>query len=109
MTNNLIKILGIVILLSIPKNTKDCYLAKEDYNLKKEVVLQDKKKSKEKVKEIEDIINSLNIKREFFSERIKEENLPPKTKENYLKSLNNTKKELNLYNHRRDSIYRLLY
>jgi hypothetical protein len=110
MAKNLLKIVGILTLLAIPRNINENY----SIQLKKlEPNIQIKKSEdslnvyKAEIMDINDIIYSLNKKKDFFSQRLEKLDTPSEIKENYSKNIDETKKEIVKYKKKRDSIYKL--
>lgn len=108
MKNNLIKILGILTLLAIPKNINENYPIKRVYETKIEEKGYNQTEYKTKINEVEDKINSLNIKKGFFSDRLEQKDVLLEIREGYIKKLRETEKELLKYQKEKDSIYRLI-
>jgi hypothetical protein len=128
MAKNLLKIMGIMFLLTIPNNINESYFSKIEINSKKiEIKINSSKKSsakeikdytstelkeyKQKLKDIKDEIEGLNIKRNFFLDRLNKSDSFPidsQRKKFYLKNLKETEKELNRYQYQKDSIYKLI-
>ena len=108
MKNNLIKILGILTLLAIPKNINEQYKIEPNYNLKNIKQIYNEIEYKKEIDFIKDRIYVLNLKKGFFSERLKQKDILPEGIGKYTKDLEDTKKKLTKYEKEKDSICNLL-
>jgi len=110
---SLIILLGITTLSLIPKNINENYISKTKSFKQIEEIKDEKKinltqeeirEYNQKLKEIKDEINLLDKKLGFYLERINNEEYPSRIKEEYLKKLKETEKEIIFYKKQRDSI-----
>jgi len=106
MKKNLIKIIGIILLSGISKNLSEHEFSYSDKINNSSVIQKELSKSKrlsfyrQEIIEINEEIDLLNRKINFYLERINNKNYPLKIKKAYLNELKN-------YKNQKDSIYDL--
>lgn len=114
MAKNLLKITGIVLLSTIPKNISEygiSYLNKinppKEIEINERIIVtkEDLIQYNQKIQEIDDELKLLNVKKDFLLKRLNEPNTFSKRKEFYLKELTETEQRLNEQENQKNSIY----
>ena len=111
MTKNLLKIIGLLTLMAIPKNISEGYnprLKEINDEIQKEIIETNLKIHRYHLIEINENISSLERKKDFVQMRLDKGKTDSTIKENYLKILKETEKEIRGYYHQKDSIYKLI-